>query len=110
MQVSFPPSLLSLLLLLSLVSTLLLGLALPDWSVVLAQGNPCPGIDQNYVLFDRGSTVYIELDYRFDETQRTNIIAGFESWNYANSKFEYLRRPLRHHHTAVSPTGNLQSD
>lgn len=66
------------------VLTLLLALVLSGWWATLAQSDPCPGIDLSYVLFERGSTVYMELDYRFDQVQRDNIIAGLISMNVAN--------------------------
>ena len=71
----------------SLFLTLLLGLVFSGLWIALAQNDPCPGIDESYVLWERGSTVYVELDYRFDPVQRENIIAGFASLNHANTHF-----------------------
>ncbi len=82
MEHSAKPYLLSLFLFLILSSTVF-GLRL-----VIAQTNPCAGagarVEAQPERFRQGDTVYVEMDTRFDQNVRSQVVSGFASWNIAN--------------------------
>lgn len=74
--------------LLSLFLFLILSSAVFGLRLVIAQTNPCAGagasVDAQPERFRQGDTVYVEMDTRFDQNVRSQVVSGFASWNIAN--------------------------
>ena len=88
------------------VLALVSGFGLSDWWIVLAQCDPCPTTDPSYVLFEKDSTVYVDLDTRFTQDERDAVIAGFQSMNFANA---YQNNSGVFYDTSTPPSGRPPS-